>query len=183
MDERALQFRVGAMVVGTLLVAVLLLIVFNYSPSILRGRDTIYIKFAQAPGITQDTPIRKSGVLIGRVSEVTLRERDVLVTAKIDRDYTVYENEACRIGTESLLGGSMIEFVAYSPGDLGEPLTDGALVEGSLPGGARGTMEQASFAVDEVRLAAAEFRQFVAENRQQTALVMQKSQEPADQIA
>ena len=48
MDERALQFRVGAMVVGTVFIAVLLLIIFNYSPSLLRGRDTIFIKFATA---------------------------------------------------------------------------------------------------------------------------------------
>ena len=183
MDERALQFRVGAMVIGTLLVAVLLLIVFNYSPSILRGRDTIYVKFAQAPGISQDTPIRKSGVLIGRVSDVTLRERDVLITAKIDRKYTVYDGEACRIGTESLLGGSMIEFVAYSPDSLGEPLKDGALIEGRVQSDALGTMEQASFAVDEIRLAAAEFRQFVAENREQTAEVMEKSQAAVEKIA
>ena len=183
MDERALQFRVGAMVVGTLFVAVLLLIVFNYSPSLLRGRDTIYIKFAQAPGVTQDTPIKKSGVLIGRVSDVTLRERDVLVTAKLDSKYTVYDGEICRIGSESLLGGAMIEFVAYSPDNLGQPLSDGALIEGSVEADALGTMEQASYAIDEIRLAAGEFRSFVAENREQAALVMQKSQDAADQIS
>ena len=182
MDERALQFRVGAMVVGTLLVAVLLLIVFNYSPSLLRGRDTIYIKFAQAPGITQDTPIRKSGVLIGRVSDVTLRERDVLITAKIDRKYQIYDAEICRIANESLLGDSMLEFVSYSPDNLGQPVSDGALLEGQLQSDAFGTMEQASDAISQIRAAAVEFRQFVGENREQTANVMTSSQSAIDNI-
>ena len=122
-------------------------------------------------------------MLIGRVSDVTLRERDVLVTAKLDSKYTVYEGEACRIGSASLLGGTTIDFVAYSPDNLGEPLEDGALIQGGVEADALGTMDQASDAIEEIRLAAGEFRTFVAENREQTALVMAKSQTAADEIA
>lgn len=190
MDERALQFRVGAMVVGSIFIAMLLLIIFHFSPSLLRGRDTIYIKFDQAPGITQDTPVRKSGVLIGRVSDVTLRERDVLVTAKIDRQYTVYENEICRVATETLLGDSMIEFVPPPRDAMGQPLEDGALIEGRVKSDAFQAMEKATRALemvtqmeDDVEASLAQFRSTSEEFGQLAAHLDQIATNNEDQFA
>jgi phospholipid/cholesterol/gamma-HCH transport system substrate-binding protein len=132
MDERVLQFRVGVMVVATVFIAGLLVTIFNYSPWLLRGRYVVYAKFVEAPGIEIETPVRKSGVLIGRVTDVRLRESDVVIAMRIDSKYKLYQNEICRVGSQSLLGDPLIEFVAPPAGQLGPPLTDGALIEGQM---------------------------------------------------
>ncbi len=67
MDERVMQFRVGVMFLATLIIAAILLVMFGKLPSLTGRHYTIQIRFRYAPGVTSDTPVRKSGVLIGRV--------------------------------------------------------------------------------------------------------------------
>ncbi len=64
---------------------------FGEGPGELFKRSyTIHIRFTDAPGVRSDTPVKKSGVLIGRVSNVELLdEGGVLVTARIDGDKAV----------------------------------------------------------------------------------------------
>ncbi|MCH5375159.1 MAG: MlaD family protein, partial [Planctomycetes bacterium] len=112
MDERVLRFRVGVVVVAAAFVTVVLVIFFGAYPSMLQPQFVLHIRFPEAPGITVDTPVRKSGVLIGRVSDVQLLdEGGVLVTVNISDKYTLRRNETCRIGSGSLLGDAVLEFV------------------------------------------------------------------------
>jgi phospholipid/cholesterol/gamma-HCH transport system substrate-binding protein len=112
MDERVLQFRVGVVVVASAMVTVVLVMLFGAWPSMLQPQYTLKIRFPEAPGITVDTPVRKSGVLIGRVSQVELLdEGGVLVSTNINRDFTLRRNETCRIGSGSILGDAVLEFV------------------------------------------------------------------------
>ncbi len=151
MDERGMQFRVGAMVIGSIGAGVFLLFFFYSSPSLLQRENTIYIRFTEAPGVKAGTPVRKSGVLIGRVTDVQLRDKqhDVLVTAKINRKYPIYESEVVEITTETLMGDSMLEVVPSS-GPAGPPITDGALLNGKVNRGAMEAIENASKALDVV---------------------------------
>jgi phospholipid/cholesterol/gamma-HCH transport system substrate-binding protein len=116
MDEWLIRFRVGAVVVAATVITVILVMLFGSWPSTFRSQYTVHVHFAEAPGITVDTPVRKSGVRIGRVSEVTLLEDGgVRVSAKINGQYSLRRKEICRIGSGSLmLGDAVIEFV---PGD------------------------------------------------------------------
>lgn len=112
MDERVLQFRVGVVVVASAIITVVLVMLFGAWPSVWEGRYEIHVKFPEAPGITVDTPVRKSGVLIGRVSSVQLLdEGGVLVDMRIFDRYKLRRDEICRIGTGSLLGDAIVEFV------------------------------------------------------------------------
>jgi phospholipid/cholesterol/gamma-HCH transport system substrate-binding protein len=102
-----MQFRVGVVVLGTLIITAILLVIFGKLPSLIPGRYyTIRVRFDYANGVDKDTPVRKSGVLIGRVTDVRLtdHEEDVMVTAKIQADMNIYQNEDCYI-TRDLLGG------------------------------------------------------------------------------
>jgi len=102
MDERVMQFRVGVMVLATLIIAAILVVLFGEVPSLVRGSYTVYVVFPQAPGVTKDTPVRKSGVLIGRVSSVELLdEGGVRVTLRIDAGVHLFSNEVCRINSTS----------------------------------------------------------------------------------
>jgi len=112
MDERVLRFRVGVVVVAAATVTVVLVMLFGAWPSMLQPQFVLHVKFPEAPGITVETPVRKSGVLIGRVSDVELLdEGGVLVSANINRAFTLRRNETCRIGSGSLLGDAVLEFV------------------------------------------------------------------------
>ena len=148
MDDRVVQFRVGVTVLAALIVTGILVLLFGELPSIVRGSYSIYIQFSSAPGVAPETPIRKSGILIGRVSKVQFAPNgNVLVTASIDGGVDLYRDEAVRINS-GLLGDTKLEFVPgtrqpaeripIKPGDLlagsaaVDPLQAFANIEGNL---------------------------------------------------
>lgn len=111
MDDRVMQFRVGVVALATLFITGILVVMFGKLPTIM-GSYTVYVRFGYAPGITDGTPVRKSGVLIGRVSEVALadHQEQVLVTLKIDKNKHVFKNEDCFITRDSLVGDAALAF-------------------------------------------------------------------------
>ena len=112
MDERTMQFRVGLMVLATLLILGILVAMFGEMPKLIYGEYTLYVTFHQAPGVSKDTSVRKSGILIGRVTNVRFADDDtmVLVTVAIQDKYVLHQNEVCRVQT-NLLGDATLEFV------------------------------------------------------------------------
>ena len=113
MDERVLRFRVGVVVVAAAIITIILITLLGAWPSPFKPRYTLHIVFPAAPGVTIDTPVRKSGIQIGRVSNLELRESGgVLLTLKIDARYPLRRNETCRVSTGSLVtGDAVLEFV------------------------------------------------------------------------
>ena len=104
-------------VVASAIITVILVMLFGAWPNVWQRRYEIHVKFPEAPGITVDTPVRKSGVLIGRVSNVKLLEEGgVLVGIRVFDQFKLRRHETCRIGTGSLLGDAIVEFV---PSDQG----------------------------------------------------------------
>lgn len=126
MDERIVAFRVGVTVLSTILMAAILTLAFGDIPSLTHGSYTIYIKFKDAPGVGEDTPIRKSGILIGRVTHLDFADDgQVLVTAAIEGNRKLDRNEVCFVRT-SLLGDAMLQFqpgdaTAQTPGEPAPP--------------------------------------------------------------
>lgn len=130
MDERVMQFRVGVMVLATLLIAAILVVMFNDPRGWFRGGYNVQIKFPQAPGVSASTPVRKSGILIGRVSHVDLDDEGAIVTARIDGHRRLRHNETFRI-VENLLGDTVVEVVPSSdPHAPDTPISHNDVVEG-----------------------------------------------------
>lgn len=75
---------------------------------------TIYVRFPNAPGVSQGTPVRRSGVQIGRVTELLLETepRGVRTTLEIDNQFEVTDVDTVWIKSASVLGDSVVEFVA-----------------------------------------------------------------------
>jgi ABC-type transporter Mla subunit MlaD len=117
MDERVIKFRVGVMVVSTVLIVGILVALFGKLP-IWQEYYTIHVLLPEAPGVTRDTPVRKFGILIGRVSEVQFAEDDprfanrlgAVVTLKIRKDVRIRRNEVCQL-TSTILGDAVLTFV------------------------------------------------------------------------
>ncbi len=118
MEERRLQLLVGLMVLATIVVLSILLGMFAGQEPLLRRTKEILIHFPEAPGISPNTPVRKSGVLIGRVTRVQLAEEipeyadwgGVIVTIELDYHRKIFTDEECLM-RRTLLGDAVLEFV------------------------------------------------------------------------
>lgn len=130
MDERIIQFRVGVMVFATILITLILVFMFGDFHQIIHGTYEVRVWLREAPGVAVDTPVRKSGILIGRVTQVDFAEnvsdaeeirqrlglsaeefeRGVVLTMSIQADKRIFENEVARVRT-SLLGDAVVQIV------------------------------------------------------------------------
>jgi phospholipid/cholesterol/gamma-HCH transport system substrate-binding protein len=121
MNERVMKFRVGVMVLATVIITAILILLFDGFPIIPgEGPYKIYIVFPMAPNIAPGTPVRVSGILIGRVAKVEFAEDEglqvdsgVIVTVEIDANRKLRRNQVPVIG-KTLLGDSFIEFIPSS---------------------------------------------------------------------
>jgi phospholipid/cholesterol/gamma-HCH transport system substrate-binding protein len=115
MDDRVYRFRLGVVVAAAAAILVLLIMLMGDLPRPLTSRYEIFVNFPNAPGVSIGTPVRKSGITIGRVKDVQFLEsgEGVQLTLQIDGNRRVYEDEKCRISSASLLGDAVVEF--YRP--------------------------------------------------------------------
>lgn len=137
MDERVLSFRVGVVVVAAVTITVILVFLFGTVPQTLGPTYTVKVRFPRAPGVSVNTPVRKSGITIGRVTKVDLLEEGgVLLTLRLDQDKPVRLNEYPRISTGSLVtGDAVVEFVRNEADPNTTPLKDGDyLTNGQVAG-------------------------------------------------
>ncbi|MDB4671247.1 MlaD family protein [Pirellulaceae bacterium] len=109
MDEKVMFWRLGVLVLSTILVAATLILYLG------RGFQPTYrilLSCEKAPNVTPETPVQRNGILIGRVDKVeTLDEGGVRMTLRINRGVRLFSDEIARIGMTSILGESLIEFV------------------------------------------------------------------------
>lgn len=74
MDDRVVQFRVGVMVLASLLIVGILLLLFGESPRfvkrIFQPTYTVRLWFQEAQGLSEDNLVRRNGILVGRVTKV-----------------------------------------------------------------------------------------------------------------
>jgi phospholipid/cholesterol/gamma-HCH transport system substrate-binding protein len=114
MNDRVKQFRVGVVVlVASIVGAILVTLNGPTSTDWIPGLDKHYqvtIELREAPGIGPDTPIRKNGLLVGRVASVEDLQDHVAVKANIDQGRLLYPNYGVQVRT-SLLGDATIEFI------------------------------------------------------------------------
>lgn len=115
MEDRGKQFKVGVVVVATMLVTALLVVLTSdFSLSPFRNQYQLQLLVDQAPGVAPETPVRRRGILIGRVAEVQDTDNGALITMDIDEGKHVKSNEQARIQT-SLIGDAVIEFAPAAP--------------------------------------------------------------------
>lgn len=196
MDERVLRLRLGVVVLAAAAITGFLVILFSDTPLPTSSRYNIYVLFPSAPGVTVGTPVRKSGVTIGRVTNVELLEPGgVRVTASIDGKYKILDSERCRIASASVLGDAILEFV---PGDIpytaAKPLEPNTEIQNglvgsnpmdvlvNLEGDMKAALRSMRDAGDEVRKTAATLNTVVAGNEDQLPRIMAKTERAIDQF-
>jgi phospholipid/cholesterol/gamma-HCH transport system substrate-binding protein len=111
MDDRVKQFRIGVMVLAALLIGGILVVMFGKLPTFGVGSYVINLRFSDAPGVSPNTPIRRSGILVGRVESVEFDEqRQVIVRVKLNDDFQIRRDEGVKIVT-SLLGDAELQVI------------------------------------------------------------------------
>ncbi|MCA9141244.1 MAG: MCE family protein [Planctomycetaceae bacterium] len=189
MNEKLIAFRVGVVVVAAACLAVVLIGIFGGGKGVFKSRYTIYLRFPRAPGVTVDTPVRKNGVHIGRVTDVSLKKDHVVLTAMIDSDREIMKSEVCTISTTSLLGDPVLEFVQGSDrpqsedvvhnGDFladGVVATDPLQVLTNLEGDIRKALGAISGAASDVSAVASNLNQTFGSDTQQLQRILNKSE-------
>jgi phospholipid/cholesterol/gamma-HCH transport system substrate-binding protein len=137
MNDRIMQFRVGVVVLATSIIGAILVTLNGPSTTEwvpwTKGTYQVTIELLQAPGIGPNTPIRKNGLLIGRVQSIDDLDDRVAVHAAIDSGHRLFPQYICQVRT-SVLGDATIEFVATPVPPGTPPLPDGAVVQGVVVG-------------------------------------------------
>ncbi len=135
MDERRKQFRVGLVVFSTMVLSgVLVALNSNFSFNPFQGRYELQIDVDQAPGVAPDTPVRRRGVLIGRVAAVRATDEGAQIIVSIKDGKEVKTNERARVQT-SLVGDAVVEFVPVGPPAGAQPVQPGGRVRGAYAPG------------------------------------------------
>lgn len=126
MAERTLRLRLGLFMSASLIALAGLVVLFGGAPELFSSDAKYIILFPEAPGIGPGTPIRKSGVRIGKVIAVELDpvSSQVRVHIAVDRKYLPRQSEEANITRGLLSGDTAIDFLPKL-GDDGQPLPRG----------------------------------------------------------
>jgi phospholipid/cholesterol/gamma-HCH transport system substrate-binding protein len=135
MNERQMQFRVGLVVFATMIVGFVLAglsgpMTFGWLPWG-RAKYQIGIEVPQAPGVDTNTPVRKNGILIGRIKSIEDKDAGVLLKAEIDGNRPLYANYEPHIRT-TVLGDATIDFLSGRPIAGEQPVADGTIFQGQV---------------------------------------------------
>ena len=120
MHEDVQKQRVGFYTIIVLLILAILIFLNS------EGWGSYYnitLKPQSAPGVREGTPVRKNGILIGRVSSVKTEDDHVVLKLAIREEERIYENEAISIGAESVLGDAGLEVLPLSRETRGALMT------------------------------------------------------------
>ena len=112
MNDQKLKRRLGGVIMLAGMITLMLLIMFEAFPNLRASGYKIFIQFPSAPGVRESTVVRKSGVEIGRVTDVDLKsDGGVVLTIAVDEGVVITNRESCRIKMGSLLtGAAILEF-------------------------------------------------------------------------
>jgi phospholipid/cholesterol/gamma-HCH transport system substrate-binding protein len=130
MDDRVLRLRVGVVVLAAALITAFLVARFGDLPLMGTGTYTVYINFPKAPGVSEGTPVRTSGVQIGRVRRIELlKPTGVQVEMEIDNERVLLDSGSFWISSASVLGDAVIDYIPLDPVPAGaKPIEGGTLV-------------------------------------------------------
>lgn len=112
MNDSAMKFRLGIFVLGAGVLLAVLIVLFGDLPDLFRGQYQYTVRFSQAPGIEAGSPVRKSGIRIGEVSNFTLDAESgaVAVVITVEKKYQLRKGDVPTLG-RGLLGDSNINFM------------------------------------------------------------------------
>lgn len=132
MNDRGLRWGIGLFVLAASVLMGALIVMFGSLPTYFKRSNTYTVRFVDAPGVGPGTPVRRSGVRIGEVSDVLLDDERGIVRVQlaIDPRYTLRRNEQPTLNIGLLGSDVSIDFVPQ-PTEEGQPVDRSVLQPGS----------------------------------------------------
>ena len=121
------------MVLASLVIAGILVVMLGEAPDVTGRKIKVNVTFPEAPNVAEKTPVRRRGVVIGRVTDIEFdKAGGVRLTIQVDEDKRPFRNEVCQI-MRSLMGDSEVNFIPPPEEELSAELVeDGAELEGRV---------------------------------------------------
>ncbi len=116
------------------------IILFIWGYNFLKGKDilkhynTYYAVFDNVEGISNSTPVKMRGLVIGSIQEMHFRDTDrkIVLKVNIDKEYFIPQDSKIKISGLGLLGEKNLEMeLGFSP----EPAKDGDTLQSVASGG------------------------------------------------
>ncbi|HEY1860124.1 MAG TPA: MlaD family protein [Gemmataceae bacterium] len=125
-----MRIRLGVFVLAALVLLGVLILLFGSYPSLFKRHTEYTILLSEAPGIGPGAPVRRSGVRIGEVKDISLDDEtgQVRVQINVEKPHTVRRNEQATVVTSLLGGDSTIDFLPKKT-EPGQPPPDRSAVE------------------------------------------------------
>lgn len=133
MDEGRMRFSVGVVALATIIVAATLVFLIGGFPS-MQGTYKLKVRFNEAPGVSKDTPVRKFGIRIGRVSDIGFSEDNTaaIVVVEVENGVQLRSDENFRID-RGVLGDAVLEVIDENPDvQPDEYLSEGTVLDGTV---------------------------------------------------
>ena len=123
MAERVLRRRLGVFVAATVAALTGLVVLFGGAPNVFSTRTKYTVLYPEAPGVAAGTPVRKSGVRIGRVTAIDIDEStgQVRVNIEVENKYLPRLSEEPAISRGLLSGDTTLDFIPKAD-EKGQPM-------------------------------------------------------------
>ena len=145
MNRRWMRILIGAFVALALVLLGGLIVLFNSLPRLFKPTTTYTAQFTDdVSGLSPGAPVRRSGVPVGTVGDMTLDDATgaVRVHLVLDRPYVVRKDEAVTLVSSLLGGDAAIDLVTVPPPEGKLPDTTPVSPETVLPGVRAGNFNQ-----------------------------------------
>src|SRR5438552_1731343 len=111
--ERGMRIRLGVFALISLVLLGVLVLLFGTYPALFKRHTEYTIVFSEAPGIGPGAPVRRSGVRIGEVKDLSLDDEtgQVSVRISVEKPHTLRHSDQPTIVTSLLGGDSTIDFL------------------------------------------------------------------------
>ncbi|HWB13543.1 MAG TPA: MlaD family protein [Pirellulales bacterium] len=198
MDERVMRFRVGVVALATIIVTIILVLMIGGAPTLLHGTYPLYVYFDEAPGVSQDTPVRKFGIRIGKVKDVGFAPNEgAVVTVEIDENVKIRNDETFRID-RGVLGDAVLEVVKAEnpepgvPPDgergretalTGEVRPDPLAIVANLEGGLAKALNSIAQTSDNIGELANRVNDLLGNNEEQVVRIVNKMEQTIDRMS
>ena len=168
MAERAMRVRLGAFVAAAVVALTGLVFTFGGAPKLFSQNAQYTVTFPEAPGLARGTPVRKSGVRIGRVTALDIDDQTgrVQVAVEIEGKHLPRMSEEPVISRGLLSGDTTLDFIPKvddkgQPIGIGSAYTPGTEIVGVPPLNTQRLINQAQGTIPDAQAALAQFNRTI----------------------
>lgn len=126
------ELKIGIMAVAALLIAAVLILALGGEGGFFWQRYNLKVKFPNAGGVQQGSPVRVAGVTVGAVTDIEFAgsEVEMVLELREDMQERVRSTSRATIGSVSLLGEGAVDISAST---TGQPIPEWGYVPSDAP--------------------------------------------------